>query len=132
MVFFFLSIRGRHTRCALVTGVHTCALPIYNLAVQRSTRLSLLHRETTLQGLPAMLAVNPELFAGFIAAVVVLILMPGPIVTLVVANSLAHGKRTGRATVAGASSGNAVLVAAGAPGPPTPLGLAAAPIEVRR
>src|SRR3546814_2016812 len=36
-----------------------------NLAVQRSTRLSLLHRETTLQGLPAMLAVNPELFAGF-------------------------------------------------------------------
>src|SRR3546814_13728831 len=31
-----------------------------NLAVQRSTRLSLLHRETTLQGLPAMLAGNPE------------------------------------------------------------------------
>src|SRR3546814_21016171 len=50
-----------------------------NLAVQRSTRLSLLHRETTLQGLPAMIAVNPELFAGFIVAVVVLILMPGPI-----------------------------------------------------
>src|SRR3546814_14579938 len=26
--FFFSSIRG-HTRCALVTGVQTCALPIY-------------------------------------------------------------------------------------------------------
>src|SRR3546814_4412146 len=26
-LFFFSSIR-RHTRCALVTGVHTCALPI--------------------------------------------------------------------------------------------------------
>src|SRR3546814_10269829 len=26
--FFFSSIR-RHTRCALVTGVQTCALPIY-------------------------------------------------------------------------------------------------------
>src|SRR3546814_10848969 len=26
--FFFISSRRRHTRCALVTGVHTCALPI--------------------------------------------------------------------------------------------------------
>src|SRR3546814_12740688 len=86
----------------------------YTTLFRSSTRLSLLHRETTLQGLPAMLAVNPELFAGFIVAVVVLILMPGPIVTLVVANSLAHGQRIGLATVAGSSSGNAVLVAAGA------------------
>src|SRR3546814_17456243 len=84
-----------------------------NLAVQRSTRLSLLHRETTLQGLPAMLAVNPELFAGFIVAVVVLILMPGPIVPLVVANPLAHGQRIGLATVAGSSTGHALLGAAG-------------------
>src|SRR3546814_10168734 len=28
MVFFFFSSRSRHTRCALVTGVQTCALPI--------------------------------------------------------------------------------------------------------
>src|SRR3546814_8656429 len=27
--FFFFSSRRRHTRCALVTGVQTCALPIY-------------------------------------------------------------------------------------------------------
>src|SRR3546814_1603075 len=27
-VFFFCSSRRRHTRCALVTGVQTCALPI--------------------------------------------------------------------------------------------------------
>src|SRR3546814_15098527 len=27
-MFFFFSIRRRHTRCALVTGVQTCALPI--------------------------------------------------------------------------------------------------------
>src|SRR3546814_3378519 len=27
--FFFFSSRRRHTRCALVTGVLTCALPIY-------------------------------------------------------------------------------------------------------
>src|SRR3546814_13340249 len=28
--FFFFSSRRRHTRCALVTGVQTCALPIYS------------------------------------------------------------------------------------------------------
>src|SRR3546814_7980736 len=27
--FFFFSSRRRHTMCALVTGVQTCALPIY-------------------------------------------------------------------------------------------------------
>src|SRR3546814_998919 len=29
-IFFFFSSRRRHTRCALVTGVQTCALPIYH------------------------------------------------------------------------------------------------------
>src|SRR3546814_20014190 len=29
IVYFFFSSRRRHTRCALVTGVQTCALPIY-------------------------------------------------------------------------------------------------------
>src|SRR3546814_6940687 len=29
MCFFFFSSRRRHTRCALVTGVQTCALPIF-------------------------------------------------------------------------------------------------------
>src|SRR3546814_5591844 len=29
--FFFFSSRRRHTRCALVTGVQTCALPISHL-----------------------------------------------------------------------------------------------------
>src|SRR3546814_5645061 len=29
MLCFFFSSRRRHTRCALVTGVQTCALPIY-------------------------------------------------------------------------------------------------------
>src|SRR3546814_8969629 len=28
VVYFFFSSRRRHTRCALVTGVQTCALPI--------------------------------------------------------------------------------------------------------
>src|SRR3546814_2317511 len=29
MCYFFLSSSRRHTRCALVTGVQTCALPIF-------------------------------------------------------------------------------------------------------
>src|SRR3546814_1246948 len=32
MFSFFLSSRRRHTRCALVTGVQTCALPISVIA----------------------------------------------------------------------------------------------------
>src|SRR3546814_976287 len=32
---FFFSSRRRHTRCALVTGVQTCALPIYLLRESR-------------------------------------------------------------------------------------------------
>src|SRR3546814_19052668 len=33
LVWFFFSSRRRHTRCALVTGVQTCALPILLMAV---------------------------------------------------------------------------------------------------
>src|SRR3546814_4822868 len=36
---FFLSSRRRHTRCALVTGVQTCALPIsYCMGIDRKDR----------------------------------------------------------------------------------------------
>src|SRR3546814_3381269 len=31
-LLFFFSSRRRHTRCALVTGVQTCALPIFGVA----------------------------------------------------------------------------------------------------
>src|SRR3546814_7999977 len=34
--FFFFSSRRRHTRCALVTGVQTCALPIWHTQTPRS------------------------------------------------------------------------------------------------
>src|SRR3546814_4689693 len=30
-IFLFVSSRRRHTRCALVTGVQTCALPIFTM-----------------------------------------------------------------------------------------------------
>src|SRR3546814_13498908 len=34
-MYFFFSIRRRHTRCALVTGVQTCALPICHVGTGR-------------------------------------------------------------------------------------------------
>src|SRR3546814_7605746 len=39
LVLFFFSSRRRHTRCALVTGVQTCALPIYRIQ-ERQLHLS--------------------------------------------------------------------------------------------
>src|SRR3546814_2423037 len=37
-IFFFFSSRRRHTRCALVTGVQTCALPIFLAAPDIAAR----------------------------------------------------------------------------------------------
>src|SRR3546814_7705811 len=34
--YFFFSSRRRHTRCALVTGVQTCALPIFEDVIQET------------------------------------------------------------------------------------------------
>src|SRR3546814_2600779 len=43
---FFFSSRRRHTRCALVTGVQTCALPIFrvNALVPGAVRTPMLQR----------------------------------------------------------------------------------------
>src|SRR3546814_9325408 len=35
VLLFFFSSRRRHTRCALVTGVQTCALPIFSPSSMR-------------------------------------------------------------------------------------------------
>ena len=59
---------------------------------------------------------NLHLFLAYCLAVAILVLIPGPVVTLVVANSLSQGSRSGLATVAGASIGNAILLGATAIG----------------
>src|SRR3546814_2123764 len=53
-VWFFFSSRRRHTRCALVTGVQTCALPISHSAWAFET-----------DGTPADPAVGRALIAGY-------------------------------------------------------------------
>src|SRR3546814_11017406 len=45
--FFFFSSRRRHTRCAVVTGVQTCALPIFEAA----DHVRLLDSVTSLSGM---------------------------------------------------------------------------------
>jgi threonine/homoserine/homoserine lactone efflux protein len=55
---------------------------------------------------------NWELFTGFVLLTIVLVLTPGPIVTLVISTGATKGTRAALVTVAGTSSGNAVLIAA--------------------
>src|SRR3546814_3938641 len=61
---FFFSSRRRHTRCALVTGVQTCALPIYGrryfqLSSKQSTNLASIN-STQLKQFPVLLPPLPE------------------------------------------------------------------------
>jgi threonine/homoserine/homoserine lactone efflux protein len=48
--------------------------------------------------------IDLSVFLAFVATVTVLMLIPGPNVVLIVANSVAHGPRFGLLTVAGTSS----------------------------
>ena len=60
--------------------------------------------------------IDSELYLAFVLATIVLIALPGPNVTLIVANSLAAGARAGLLTVAGTSTATALLLAVAALG----------------
>jgi len=55
---------------------------------------------------------NWQFFGGFLLITIVLLLTPGPIVTLVISTGATRGVRAALVTVAGTSTGNAVLLAA--------------------
>jgi len=55
---------------------------------------------------------NWNLFAAFLVITTVLIVVPGPIVTLIIATGARQGLRAALVTVAGTSLGNVVLLAA--------------------
>ena len=55
---------------------------------------------------------NWELFAAFLLITAVLVITPGPIVTLVIATGAREGMRAALTTVVGTTLGNAVLLAA--------------------
>jgi threonine/homoserine/homoserine lactone efflux protein len=54
---------------------------------------------------------NYHLFSAFLLITVLLFLTPGPIVTLIIATAARSGTRAALLTVAGASTGNALLLA---------------------
>jgi threonine/homoserine/homoserine lactone efflux protein len=51
-----------------------------------------------------------ELYAAFLVACLVIIIVPGPTVTLVIANSLRHGRSAGLLNVAGTQIGLAIMI----------------------
>ena len=51
-----------------------------------------------------------ELYAAYLIACVVVVFVPGPTVTLVIANSLKHGTRAGLLNVAGTQVGLAIMI----------------------
>jgi len=55
---------------------------------------------------------NWELFTAFLLITAVLVITPGPIVTLVIATGASQGIRAALTTVAGTTLGNAILLAA--------------------
>ena len=52
-----------------------------------------------------------ELFAAYLLACLVIIIVPGPTVTLIIANSLRHGSRAGLLNMAGTQAGLAIMIA---------------------
>jgi len=57
--------------------------------------------------------VDLNLLIAFVLASAILVVIPGPVVMLVVANALTHGTAHGLRTLIGTASGTAVLLAAG-------------------
>jgi homoserine/homoserine lactone efflux protein len=51
-----------------------------------------------------------ELYLAYVLACVVVVIVPGPIVTLVIANSINHGTRAGLINIAGAQLGLATMI----------------------
>jgi len=51
-----------------------------------------------------------ELYLAFVVACITLALLPGPIVTLVIANGLRHGTRAALTNIAGVQAGLAIVI----------------------
>ena len=53
---------------------------------------------------------SPELYAAYLLACLVVVLVPGPTVTLIIANSIRHGTRAGLLSMLGTQVGLALMI----------------------
>src|ERR1035437_10705063 len=60
-----------------------------------------------------------QLYLAFVAACIALALLPGPVVTLVIANGLRHGTRAALTNIAGVQAGLAIVIGIVAVGLPS-------------
>src|SRR3546814_2184729 len=66
-LFFFFSSRRRHTRCALVTGVQTCALPILRAEGRGFNAGVDIKEMQSTEGHDALIGANRGCYAAFAA-----------------------------------------------------------------
>src|SRR6202048_5063622 len=62
------------------------------------------------QSSPRVPLMSLHLYLAFVAACIALALLPGPVVTLIIANGLRHGTRAALINVAGAQTGLAIVI----------------------
>jgi len=61
------------------------------------------------EGSMTILSIPVELYIAYVLACTAVVIVPGPSVTVIIANSLRHGARAGLLNVAGTQAGLAVL-----------------------
>jgi homoserine/homoserine lactone efflux protein len=76
-----------------------------------------------------MFTIEPDLYITFVLTTTVLILTPGPIVTLTIANSLAYSTHSGLKTVFGTSTTTGLMLTVGGFGMAPVFGLLAEWLE---
>src|SRR3546814_9805252 len=80
--FFFFSSRRRHTRCALVTGVQTCALPICLLYLGAGIGLAAARLLSRWRGKPGSEAPLKAADLGWLAAIILFGGVAGPVLLM--------------------------------------------------
>src|SRR3546814_14989035 len=95
-VFFFAS-RRRQTRCALVTGVQTCALPIFEERIGAARRVGP-HKTSMLQDLEGGRPMEIDALLGVIAELAGKLKIATPVIDIVLALARTRARAIGRAS----------------------------------
>src|ERR1700739_1733 len=69
-----------------------------------------MHNRAAIRGPQRVPPMSLQLYLAFVAACIGLALLPGPIVTLLIANGLRHGTRAALINIAGVQAGLAIVI----------------------